>query len=223
MRSKNIVDSFEIRNLFTNKKMVLYCSNQEYCDKLTTYLLNNSLQTFYFAEDFDNVISTILNLKPSFALISVIGNENRIIDTIGILREFTPSTHIILQLSLDLLATVNSEHWNVSGVISDKVESCEVLECLVMILNGFRFLGEDIMPAKKIDSLPKANITAQEQKIMTLIGEGITGNLKIAEILYLSPHTIKNHKDNLVKKLSLSNMQDLYFLARQEALTKSVS
>ncbi len=210
-------------SLIENKNILIYGSNTEYYNKLISCLINNSLETHYFNDDFHEAFDKILKIKPAFALLSFIQNEDKIIDVIGAIREFSPGTHIIIQVPLKVLIFLQCENLNVSGIIAEEADSNELLKCLKMVLSGFRFLGKGVQPKKIIHRSGSPSITAQEQKIMALIGEGITRNQKIAEKLYLSPHTIKNHKNNIIKKLNLCNIQDLYFLARQNTFNNSVS
>ncbi len=62
------------------------------------------------------------------------------------------------------------------------------------------------------DQEPKP-LTAQEQKIIEIMGKGILSNALIGNQLNLSPHTVKNHKENIKKKLKLKTCPELLELA----------
>jgi DNA-binding NarL/FixJ family response regulator len=47
-------------------------------------------------------------------------------------------------------------------------------------------------------------LTAQEQKILTLIGEGLT-NRQVAERMFLAEKTVKNYVSSMLAKLGLSS------------------
>lgn len=51
-------------------------------------------------------------------------------------------------------------------------------------------------------------LSNQEQKIIHLIGKGLQ-NRAIADILFISTHTVKNHKSNIINKLKLNSTTDL--------------
>ncbi|MCK5145514.1 helix-turn-helix transcriptional regulator [bacterium] len=60
-----------------------------------------------------------------------------------------------------------------------------------------------------IDSFCKNNgVSTRQQEIMELLLEG-KNNREIAELLYIAPHTVKNHIYNLYKKLGLKNRMEL--------------
>ncbi len=51
-------------------------------------------------------------------------------------------------------------------------------------------------------------ITQQERKILQLISL-MKKNKEIGEELFISPHTVKNHKANLIRKLNLKSSSEL--------------
>gem|GEM_PF-5585931 len=64
---------------------------------------------------------------------------------------------------------------------------------------------------------PQIILTPQEQKVFEIMGNGMgngtASNKAIGIILCLSPHTIKNHKENLKAKLGMGYYQELLQLA----------
>jgi DNA-binding CsgD family transcriptional regulator len=65
---------------------------------------------------------------------------------------------------------------------------------------------------------PSNRLTKTEQVIFEIIGNGTLSNVAIGEQLNLSPHTIKNHKENMKKKLDCPNTVALFYLAIQNRL-----
>ena len=56
------------------------------------------------------------------------------------------------------------------------------------------------------------NLTKQEKRILYLIAQG-KQNKYIAEAIFLSEHTTKNHKANLCSKLNVKGTLELYLWA----------
>jgi len=56
-------------------------------------------------------------------------------------------------------------------------------------------------------------LSKTEQKLFEIIGRGILSNAYIGNELNVSPHTIKNHKENIKKKLKVDSCQELLMLA----------
>ncbi len=60
------------------------------------------------------------------------------------------------------------------------------------------------------------NLTKQEKRILSLIAQG-KQNKYIAEAIFLSEHTVKNHKANICRKLNVINTLELYLWASKNA------
>jgi len=69
------------------------------------------------------------------------------------------------------------------------------------------------LPALAATALDRlALLTPQELKILTLIGKGL-GSSQLADKLFVSKHTIKNHKTNITRKLAVTSGRDLLAVA----------
>jgi DNA-binding CsgD family transcriptional regulator len=55
-------------------------------------------------------------------------------------------------------------------------------------------------------------LTERERQIMRSLAGGLN-NASIAETLFCSPHTVKNHKENIKSKLELTSCQHLLQVA----------
>jgi two-component system nitrate/nitrite response regulator NarL len=60
----------------------------------------------------------------------------------------------------------------------------------------------------------RASLTARERKIVRMIVEGQgASNNELAERLFISPHTLRNHLTSIYSKLNLGNRLELYVYA----------
>jgi LuxR family transcriptional regulator, quorum-sensing system regulator SdiA len=57
-----------------------------------------------------------------------------------------------------------------------------------------------------------SNLSLQEKKILALISKGLQSHA-IAELLFISDHTVKNHKTNICAKLNFNTITELYQFA----------
>lgn len=64
--------------------------------------------------------------------------------------------------------------------------------------------------AIEIEAIGK--LTERERKIMQMLAEGMLNN-QIADILHISPHTVKNHKENIKTKLKIADCNSLLKVA----------
>lgn len=62
---------------------------------------------------------------------------------------------------------------------------------------------------------PLAALTPQEFKVLAMIGSGLS-SIQIADRLFVSKHTIKNHKTNITRKLSVASARSLLAVALKQ-------
>jgi DNA-binding NarL/FixJ family response regulator len=98
-----------------------------------------------------------------------------------------------------------------SGIKNYVFKECsreELIQAIYATANGKQFyckrtfetlFGNRLIPEK----LPVPVLSARETELVHLIAEGLTNN-EIAEKLFLSIHTIKTHRKNIIKKLGFT-------------------
>ncbi len=84
-----------------------------------------------------------------------------------------------------------------SGFVSKDWEAAEIARAVRMV-----GLGMTMFPPKSEQPAPL--LTEREREVLDLIAAGST-NREIAERLYLSPHTVKEHTSALYRKLRARN------------------
>ena len=85
------------------------------------------------------------------------------------------------------------------------------------VFNDFR----DASTAEKSDpgAEKRASLTGRERKIIHMIVEGQgASNNELAERLFISPHTLRNHLTSIYSKLNLGNRLELYVYAVKHPL-----
>lgn len=106
----------------------------------------------------------------------------------------------------ELLETMD---YGVKSYISKECSAEEMINAVYATARGEQFLCERTMqvlfgnklPPKKIGGQPL--LSFRETEIVQLIAEG-KATKEIAELLYLSVHTIKTHRKNIIKKLGFT-------------------
>lgn len=89
----------------------------------------------------------------------------------------------------------------------------ELLTCVEFQARGERYESTRARQLLDTPALPGANscwqkLSAQERNVLALIGQGL-GSKEVAEALFVSTHTVKNHKSNIVRKLDISSCREL--------------
>jgi DNA-binding NarL/FixJ family response regulator len=100
---------------------------------------------------------------------------------------------------------------NVSGYLLKDSAGQELIECIGVVTAGKKFISKNIasyltdhLAVANSDKLQmiKSLLTPTEKVILKLISEGKTSS-EISSMLFVSPHTVENHRGNINKKLKL--------------------
>ncbi len=102
---------------------------------------------------------------------------------------------------------------NVDGYVPKNAEKDELLEAIRTIVKGEKYFSAEIKKAytdamfenKKAEVV---SLTAREKEVLKLIAEENTTQ-EIADILFLSKHTIESYRKNLISKLQVKNLAGL--------------
>ena len=113
-----------------------------------------------------------------------------------------------------------------SGYIPKRAAAEDLFRAIQTVHKGEIFLHPSVAGDLVKDFLARGSVaspaelfhlTAREQEVLTLIAEGLT-NKQIGEQLGISPKTVARHRDNIAKKLNLSNRAELVRYAIQKGL-----
>mgnify|MGYP000719106934 FL=1 len=122
-----------------------------------------------------------------------------------------------------------------SGVTSYVKKDCELAEIIDAVKETAQ--GKQFFCGQILETIQKANIdiselnteefncgpitlSERENEIITLIAEGQT-NEQIAELLFLSKHTINTHRKNIMQKLGINNTSGIVLFAVKEGIVSA--
>ena len=154
----------------------------------------------FLSDDFD--IETVMNIKRKFPKLFLLGitplqNGNTLINA---LRAGIDS---YIKKSCDIPEVVDA----IESTSKGKSFYCG------KILEKIRKESIDISEMNNIDlSCDAVALSRREKEILTLISEGLT-NSRIAEMLFLSSHTITTHRKNIMSKLGVKNTAGIVMYA----------
>jgi len=149
----------------------------------------------------------IAQLKPDVVIIDHKYSDHFSIGTIkSIPQEFSFSRILILsnrQHKNEILDFIND------GIINYVTKTCslnELIQAIYATAKGEQFFCTVTAQTLFGDTLPSGEIpqlSPRETEILHLITEGLP-NKDIAERLFLSVHTVKTHRKNIIKKLGFT-------------------
>jgi two-component system, NarL family, response regulator DevR len=129
------------------------------------------------------------------------------------IRDANPDIHVIMLSSFsDDEALFNSIMAGAAGFVLKRIRGRDLIEAIRAVGAGKSLLDPEVTKrvldrlrkAKIEDKDPKlARLSAQEERILDLIGEGLT-NRQIGERIHLSDKTVKNYVSNILAKLEVA-------------------
>jgi two-component system response regulator DesR len=135
--------------------------------------------------------------KPQVALIDLFLENEYGAELCRSVREASPETRVLLISGAGRMAPAAARAAGASGFISKDSAAREVVAAVRTVSFGMTTFS------RKSDQ-PEPMLSGREREVLDLIAAGST-NKEIAEELYLSPYTIKEHTSALYRKLGARN------------------
>ena len=131
-------------------------------------------------------------------------------DVCASIRRASPRTRVLLISGAGRMSAAAARAAGASGFVSKDSEAREVARAVRMVGLGATVFA----PAAEPPAVP---LTEREREVLDLIAAGST-NREIAQALFLSPHTVKEHTSALYRKLGARNRADAVQRAQRVGL-----
>ena len=131
-------------------------------------------------------------------------------DVCDSIRRASPSTRVLLISGAGRMSPAAARAAGASGFISKDWEARDVARAV-------RAVGLGMTMFSPTSEQPAPLLTEREREVLDLIAGGST-NREIAERLFLSPHTVKEHTSALYRKLQARNRAEAVQLAQRIGL-----
>lgn len=134
-------------------------------------------------------------LQPDVALIDLLLRDESGAELCGELQAVAPRTRVLLLSGAGSISPAVARAAGASGFVSKDLGADDIVKAVRMVALGMEvFRGGE---------KPSGALSPREREVMALIGAGAT-NREIAERLFLSPHTIKEHTSAIYRKLGVA-------------------
>jgi two-component system NarL family response regulator len=166
--------------------------------------------------------------EPDIVMLDLLMPGMSGLEIVGTIIKTSPKTRVVLltasESAEDLLAAVKE---GVSGYLTKDTPLPRLVAAMNDVLDG----GAAVSPAmggKLFSALRnllrhhgtvsrRPELTGRELEVLTLVGEGKTSR-EIAEQLYISENTVRNHVRNILDKLGLKSRFEAVTWAHREGL-----
>jgi DNA-binding NarL/FixJ family response regulator len=142
-------------------------------------------------------LALLPTLRPDVALVDLFLAGESGADVCDSIRKASPSTRVLLISGAGRMSPAAARAAGASGFVSKDWEAREVARAV-------RMVGLGMTVFEPTAEQPTPMLSEREREVLDLIAAGST-NREIAEQLFLSPHTVKEHTSAVYRKLQARN------------------
>ena len=142
-------------------------------------------------------LALLPSLRPDVALVDLFLAGESGADVCDSIRKASPPTRVLLISGAGRMSPAAARAAGASGFVSKDWEAREVARAV-------RMVGSGMTVFEPTAEQPAPMLSEREREVLDLIAVGST-NREIAEQLFLSPHTVKEHTSAVYRKLQARN------------------
>ncbi len=174
----------------------------------------------------NEAVELVIQTCPDLVLVDISLQSGNGIELVKRIRLLNAETKILVVSTFqESLYAERALRAGALGYLNKQESNDKLLEAIRTVLKGERFVSPEITQRLVSQALGKQSLTDDPLKMLTdreleifrLIGAG-NSTSTIAEQLFLSPHTVDTHRENIKKKLGFKNAAELNRQAIQSML-----
>lgn len=179
--------------------------------------LHSDLEVCGEADSEEQALALVKQTGPDLVLIDISLKSGHGIELIKRIRSLDPAIKMLVISGFqESLYAERAFRAGAVGYLNKQESNEKMIDAIRTVLAGERFLGPEIsrrlvdqaLGASDVTKTPIERLTDRELEIFRMIGEGLTTSA-IANQLFLSTHTIDTHRENIKRKLAVSNAAEL--------------
>ena len=149
------------------------------------------------ARNSEEAVALTQRFQPHVALVDLFVGQESGAEICERLRAASPSTNVLLISGAGRISPNAARAAGAAGFISKDWPAADIAGAVRMVGLGMTVFRPHESPAGP-------RLSEREREVLDLIASGAT-NREIAERLFLSPHTVKEHTSSLYRKLGVRN------------------
>jgi DNA-binding NarL/FixJ family response regulator len=174
------------------------------------------------------VSEAVIHLKPDLVVIDAdLGLTSRPTLVETLVRELAETKVILLAQETDIELLLLAIRSGALGVVGKKSGTQTVLRAVQAVLDGEGVVPRAMLPelfrrlidlGDRASDTPLSRLSKREREVLALLGRGWS-NSKIGEELFISPHTVRTHVQNILQKLEMHSKLEAATFAMQNDLS----
>jgi DNA-binding NarL/FixJ family response regulator len=176
------------------------------------------------------IVASVSQLKPDLFVIDAglaLSSRPTLVETI--LGELPDTKVILLAQDTDIDLLLHAIRAGAVGVVGKKSGTQTVLRAVQAVLDGEGVVPRAMLPqlfrrlldmGDRATDAPLNRLSPREREVLALLGRGWS-NAQIGRELYISPHTVRTHVQNILQKLEMhSKLEAATFAMQHELATR---
>ncbi len=162
-------------------------------------------------------------LDPQVILMDVRMEKMNGIEACREIKSHNPDVQILMITSYtDDDAMISSILAGASGYLLKHVSRAELLRSIRLIASGHSLIDSNTakQAIEHLTHIPGSELTEREREVLTLVARGFT-NKQIADTLFVSEKTARNHVSHILDKLGLSRRSEAAAFAVEHKLVQT--
>jgi two-component system, NarL family, response regulator DevR len=159
-------------------------------------------------------------LDPQLILMDVRMEKMNGIEACREIKSRYPDVHILMITSYtDDDAVIASILAGASGYLLKHLSRAELLRSIRLVASGHSLIDSNTTKqvVERLTQMPGSELTDREREVLALVARGYT-NKQIADTLYVSEKTARNHVSHILEKLGLSRRSEAAAFAVEHKL-----
>jgi len=159
-------------------------------------------------------------LDPQLILMDVRMEKMNGIEACREIKSRYPDVHILMITSYtDDDAVLSSILAGASGYLLKHLSRAELLRSIRLVASGHSLIDSNTTKqvVERLTQMPGSELTDREREVLALVARGYT-NKQIADTLYVSEKTARNHVSHILEKLGLSRRSEAAAFAVEHKL-----
>jgi two-component system response regulator DevR len=159
-------------------------------------------------------------LAPQLILMDVRMEKMNGIEACREIKSRYPDVHILMITSYtDDDAVISSILAGASGYLLKHLSRAELLRSIRLVASDHSLIDTNTakQAMERVTQIPDSELTEREREVLALVARGYT-NKQIADTLYVSEKTARNHVSHILEKLGLSRRSEAAAFAVEHKL-----
>ncbi len=185
---------------------------------LADYILeaDSSMEIIFLCKTKEDLLNQVKLDEPNILILDIVAPDVTGLELFETIASHHPSIKILAYSTLNsAILTENLLSIGVRGFVNKKQDPSEIIKAIHLLLEDKMAIPEEYkFLTSKYRELNHAVLSKREIEILQMIANELT-SAEIAEKLFLSLHTVENHRQNIFRKLDVKNLAGLIMTANK--------